>query len=236
MPRIRISAAKSQQRTNTFIGATRRNFFPSGKEAQQMIGGLTPGNLSKINASDGGSRVASAIQGIAARSHRNSTDDMGSDSSPPAKVRKNFARGISMIDGDKSGANNLRNLTALAPSAHHRFDKEQVHLRSMYRQLYPGDGSRTTKASTHTVNFVDPLMSQESLKVGDYDIANRKSLLNKQGTLVNPNQFNNSFTRRETFAQSTERRQLGGQQQQLQQSAFSPEGSQAQYMRRTSLL
>ena len=30
----------------------------------------------------------------------------------------------------------MRNIVAIAPSAHHRFDKESVHLRSMYRQLY----------------------------------------------------------------------------------------------------
>jgi len=34
MPRIRISAAKSHQRNNTFIGTSKRNIFPTGKDGE----------------------------------------------------------------------------------------------------------------------------------------------------------------------------------------------------------
>ena len=65
MPRIRISAAKSLPRNSTFVGATKRNIFPEGgmkgSNEHSMIAGLTPGNLSKISATDQNSRVASAI-------------------------------------------------------------------------------------------------------------------------------------------------------------------------------
>lgn len=63
-----------------------------------MIGGLTHGNLSKIEQSNGGnSRVTSAIDEMNLRNKRNSVEDMTSaDGSQPAKVRRNFARGISL--------------------------------------------------------------------------------------------------------------------------------------------
>ena len=55
MPKIRISAAKKDKRNHTFIGTSKRNFFPGGAggEAQNktdgmLVGGLTPINLSKI--------------------------------------------------------------------------------------------------------------------------------------------------------------------------------------------
>lgn len=77
MPRIRISAAKSQQRNNTFIGTTKRNILPG--DAEQMLGSLTHGNLSKIEQSNGGnSRVASAIDEMNIRNNRNSQEDMTS--------------------------------------------------------------------------------------------------------------------------------------------------------------
>ena len=65
MPKIRISAAKNHKRDNTFIGTSKRNIFPSGKDADKMIGGLTSSNLSKIGGeNNGATRVASAIEGV----------------------------------------------------------------------------------------------------------------------------------------------------------------------------
>ena len=63
MPRIRISAAKNGKRNDTFIGTSKRNIIP-GKDGDKMIGGLTPGNLSKIGGENGVSRVTSAIEGV----------------------------------------------------------------------------------------------------------------------------------------------------------------------------
>ena len=48
MPRIRISAAKGHQRNNSMIGNSTHNLTPINKQANKIIGGLTPGNLSKI--------------------------------------------------------------------------------------------------------------------------------------------------------------------------------------------
>ena len=62
MPRIRISAAKNTARNDTFIGTSKRNIFPTGKDAEKQIGGLTAGNLTKIQGPDGVSRVASAFE------------------------------------------------------------------------------------------------------------------------------------------------------------------------------
>ena len=149
MPRIRISAAKNQLTSNTFIGATKRNFFGNGKDAENLLSGLTPGNLSKISAADKDSRVASAIQDHKNLSLANAhlSQDSDKESPPPRKERRNFARGISLQIGDRTQNSQLRNLSAIAPSAHHRFDKESVHLRSMYRQLYPGTNVPSTNTS-----------------------------------------------------------------------------------------
>ena len=35
MPRIRISAAKNTARNDTFIGTSKRNIFPTGKDAEK---------------------------------------------------------------------------------------------------------------------------------------------------------------------------------------------------------
>ena len=74
----------------------------------------------------------------------NTTGNRGSisdlDGSPGGKrERKNFARGIQLENDKKKDGSKLRHLQELAPSAHHRFDKEQVHLRYMYRQLHPSE-------------------------------------------------------------------------------------------------
>lgn len=53
-----------------------------------------------------------------------------------------------MQNGDRNTQMQLRNLTAIAPTVHHRFDKESVHLRSMYRQLHPPT-SETSSNSPH---------------------------------------------------------------------------------------
>ena len=37
-------------------------------------------------------------------------------------------------------------MSEIAPSAHHRFDKDSVHLRTTYRKLYPGEGPRTNRS------------------------------------------------------------------------------------------
>ena len=71
------------------------------------------------------------------------TQDDDSDTQPK-KIRKQFARGISLQAGDRNGSQ-LKHMTQIAPSAHHRFDKESVHLRTMYRKLYPNEGSSSKK-------------------------------------------------------------------------------------------
>lgn len=97
MPRIRISAARSQQRNNTFIGTTKRNILPG--EGEQILGGLTHGNLSKIEQSNNGnnSRINSAVDEMNLRNLRNSQEDINSSvDGSQQKVRRNFARGISL--------------------------------------------------------------------------------------------------------------------------------------------
>ena len=128
MPRIRISAAKNAKRNDMFIGMSRRNIIGSGKDGDKMIGGLTPGNLQKIQIGTiGNTGFESAIQ---TKQHSPMDGDDSSDM-PPKKIRKQFARGIS-LEGDRN-ASQLKHISEIAPSAHHRFDKESVHLRSMYR-------------------------------------------------------------------------------------------------------
>ena len=104
-----------------------------------MISGLTPGNLSKISAADKDSRINSAVpEGMALNlvAQQYSQDGSEQQDEPLRKERRTFARGINLSTTDKSQQNVLRNLHAIAPSAHHRFDKDSVHLRSMYRQLH----------------------------------------------------------------------------------------------------
>ena len=60
------------------------------------------------------------------------------------KIRKQFARGISVQAGDRNNSQ-LKHMSEIAPSAHHRFDKESVHLRLMYRKLYPNEASSVNK-------------------------------------------------------------------------------------------
>lgn len=48
----------------------------------------------------------------------------------------------------------LRNLTAIAPSAHHRFDKDSVHLRSMYRQLHQNQESGSNSPLRRNLNLL----------------------------------------------------------------------------------
>lgn len=62
MPRIRISAAKNPQRNDTFIGTSKRNIHPTGKDGEKLIGGLTAGNLNKIGGADGVRNVTNAIE------------------------------------------------------------------------------------------------------------------------------------------------------------------------------
>ena len=111
-----------------------------------MVGGLTKGNLSKIASPP----LSKTIDNQAApNGGPSSPDELASnEGEPQVKTRKRYARGISLQighGGEKQQPSQLRHLAAIAPSAHHRFDKDSVHLRSMYRQLYPGETPLTTK-------------------------------------------------------------------------------------------
>ena len=68
-----------------FIGMSRRNIIGLGIDGDKMIGGLTPGNLSKIGGENAASRVASAIDGVQLPSHRVSQEELGSEASPATK-------------------------------------------------------------------------------------------------------------------------------------------------------
>ena len=61
------------------------------------------------------------------------------------KIRKQFARGISVKDGDTRNNSQLKHMSQIAPSAHYRFDKDNVHLRQMYRKLYPSEATSANK-------------------------------------------------------------------------------------------
>lgn len=146
-----------------------------------MLGGLTPGNLSKIGGDNGANRVASAIEGVQLASNRISQEEIGSESSPATKQRKNFAKSIQLNMNDKAGSQ-LRHLTEIAPSAHHRFDKESVHLRTMYRKLYPSEGPKTNRNQKVTSQYVNDTASVDS-GVELLDLQARKTLLGANGLL-----------------------------------------------------
>ena len=188
MPRIRISAAKSQNRQSTFIGSTNRNILPTGGEQV----GLTAGNLSKMQGTEESKTLDPAIRDAhVVNANMQSQDDI-SDSSPGPTQRRNFARGISLQVGDKNGSQ-LRHLTAIALSAHHRFDKESVHLRSMYRKLYPSEGPKT-----NAVKILNTERSQDSFFMinGGNDYSPERNTYSKKGATANPAGYQTSFARR----------------------------------------
>ena len=76
-------------------------------------------------------------------------NDSDSGEQPVKKERRTFARGISIASGDKARQSQLRNLTAVAPTASHRFNKDSVHLRSMYRQLNKNEAGQKSISTVH---------------------------------------------------------------------------------------
>ena len=158
-----------------------------------MLGGLTPGNLSKIGGADmGASRVASAIENnqFGSGSNRVSQEDLGSQASPATKQRKNFAKSIQPNSIDKN-ATQLRHLTEIAPSAHHRFDKESVHLRTLYRKLYPSEAPKTNRNKSTSICYGAATGYETASGDSGADLTNRKSLLSSTG-------FPMGFQRRDT--------------------------------------
>jgi hypothetical protein len=108
----------------------------------------------------GNSRAASDVIEMKLKNNNISQEDITSDTLSP-KRRRNFARGITQQD--KSGSTGIKNLSSIAPSAHHRFDRENVHLRTMFRKLYPSvPGPHTTQSG-----LVREQGSSESLVNGD---------------------------------------------------------------------
>ena len=79
---------------------------------------------------------------------------------------------------DKAGSQ-LRHLSEIAPSAHHRFDKESVHLRTMYRKLYPSEGPKTNRNAKMLINDTASQDSGAELM----DLQGRKTLLGTNGLL-----------------------------------------------------
>ena len=94
--------------------------------------------------------------------------------------------------GDKNGSQ-LRHLTAIAPSAHHRFDKESVHLRSMYRKLYPSEGPKT-----NAMKILNTERSQDSFFMmgAGNDYSPDRNAYSKKGATANPAGYQTSFARR----------------------------------------
>lgn len=115
------------------------------------------------------------------------SDDQVVKTSPK---RKNFARGISMMHGEKNNSQ-LKHMMANAPSAHYRFDKETVHLRSMYRQLYPGAPKPKTS-----------VMSPDKISSGSYDdLAGHSKHGRFGGGRNHANGFSSSFSKHEPHSQ-----------------------------------
>ena len=96
-------------------------------------------------------------------------------------VRKNFAPGLCIIrDGSPAAKNNLalvKRLSVNAPKVRQRFNKDAVHLRSMYKQLYPTEsrlyeyGSREDLGDNSSDDNATPLKN------------NPQTILKKQPTM-----------------------------------------------------
>jgi len=108
----------------------------------------------------GNSRAATDVLEMKLKNNNISNEDITSDNLSPKK-RRNFARGISVQDKANLG---IKHMAAIAPSAHHRFDRENVHLRTMFRKLYPNVPN--SSYMTHS-GLVKDLGSTESLANGD---------------------------------------------------------------------
>lgn len=81
---------------------------------------------------------------------------------------------------NEKGGSQLRHLSEIAPSAHHRFDKESVHLRTMYRKLYPSEGPKTNRNAANVL--INDTASQDS-GAELMDLQGRKTLLGTNGLL-----------------------------------------------------
>ena len=80
---------------------------------------------------------------------------------------------------NEKGGSQLRHLSEIAPSAHHRFDKESVHLRTMYRKLYPSEGPKTNRSPKALITETASQDSGAELM----DLQGRKTLLGANGLL-----------------------------------------------------
>ena len=170
MPRIRISAAKNHLRAHSYANGCGNHLSPitgvNSKFNKNVVGGLTSGNLSKIAGE--GQLVNNTVQDTTQASLRLEEQMSGEQIVLPGKQRKNYARGISHQVNEDKKQSALRQLSELAPSAHHRFDKDQVHLRYMYRQLHPGEAAKTRNKRAAHSGFESA--SQGSLNGGDYRV------------------------------------------------------------------
>lgn len=70
-------------------------------------------------------------------------------------------------------------MSEIAPSAHHRFDKDSVHLRTTYRKLYPGEGPRTNR----TLLAGNGTASPDSTGENFFDMQARSSLFGPNNQL-----------------------------------------------------
>ena len=133
MPRIRISAAKSySQGPPGLASSAARIMFPSSTNSS-MQGGLTSSNLAQA----AGEAKFSGMPSL-----------KGS----PEVARKATQRSSLMNPG---GASTVRFVAGEVPSVHHRFNKDSVHLRSMYRQLYPTRNSKGFTMNSGANNRLD---------------------------------------------------------------------------------
>ena len=104
---------------------------------QGVIGGLTSGNLKQM------------ATGNIDQTNKQSNNQLSELESQAAMnrssviQRKNFVPGLSIIkDGSPAAKTNLalvKRLNVNAPNCRQRFNKNAVHLRSMYRSLYPDE-------------------------------------------------------------------------------------------------
>lgn len=79
------------------------------------------------------SAIQDASQNVQAARKQSNDGSEKAENTVHHKERRTFARSILLQPGNLEQLSQIRKLNALAPSAHHRFNKESVHLRNMYR-------------------------------------------------------------------------------------------------------